>query len=75
MLELAKQYAKLLKTSVLAHHEDGDTIVFVLASGPKLSMTKDELSLAIQKAAPAPSAEAKKEPTPAPTKTKKGKAK
>lgn len=48
MLELAKQYAKLKKTTILAHREEGKEITFVLASGPKLTMTESQLKLAIE---------------------------
>lgn len=48
MLELAQKYAKLLKTSILAHAERDGRIIFVLKSGPKLSMTKAELEAGIE---------------------------
>lgn len=52
MLQLAQKYAKLLKSFIMPDayrlHEDG-SITFVLASGPKLTMTEKELKAAIDK--------------------------
>ena len=47
MLKLAERYAKLKRTRVLSHRMDGDSIIFVLASGPKLRKTEAELNQAI----------------------------
>ena len=44
MLELAQKYAELRGTTVIAHKvRDDGSIVFVLESGPKLTMTEQEL--------------------------------
>ena len=48
MLKLAQQLSKLKKTHILAYKEHEDYIVFVLASGPKLSMTAKELKEQIE---------------------------
>lgn len=64
MLALAQKLASYLKTEVISSRMDGDRIVFVLASGPKQSMTEAELNQAISKF---------EEPEPAKTKIKKGK--
>lgn len=49
MLELAKEYARLSEARVLAHKIDGAEIIFVLSSGPKLRMSKEQLETAIGK--------------------------
>ena len=49
MLKLAEQLAKLKGTKILVHRLTGEgTIIFVLASGPKLNMTEFELEEEIQ---------------------------
>lgn len=62
MLKLAEKYAKLKKTKVLDHKVYDDKIVFVLESGPKLTMTEAELKTAIEKM----SASAEETPAPPP---------
>jgi len=54
MFQLANQFAKLKKTTVIAYDlkEDG-TIVFVVEAGGKYKMTRDELEKAIEDLAPA----------------------
>lgn len=48
MLEkLAKLYATLKGTTVIASSDHGETITFVLESGPKLTKTEDELNTEI----------------------------
>lgn len=65
MLEqLARQYAEMRGTNLLASRIEGEMIIFVLESGQKYSMNAEELQAALQDAAPAPSADA--EPAPAP---------
>ena len=49
MLKLAEQFAKLKQTHILAHKETEDGIIFVLASGPKLTMSEQELKTEIDK--------------------------
>lgn len=49
MLELAQKYAALKYTTILAHKIVGKEITFVLASGPKLTMTESQLKTAIAK--------------------------
>jgi len=76
MLNLAEKYAKLKKTKILFHLVKGEQIVFILASGPKLTMTEAELKTAI---ASAQSANAEEPASPSdesadkPRKTKKEK--
>ena len=70
MLKLAEQYAKLKKTRILDHKIKDDAIVFVLESGPKLTMTEAELNLAIEQMEPAPKAD-KPKPAPKADKEKK----
>lgn len=57
MLDLAKRYAANQDATILAHHVDGDTIIFVLSSGPKLRMTQAELEAALEERVPAPPAD------------------
>lgn len=72
MQKLAEKYAKLKKTRVLDHVIKDDVIVFVLESGPKLTMTEAELSLAVAKLEPAESApKAEKKSAPKAEKEKK----
>lgn len=71
MLELANQYAALLQTSILASRQDGDTIIFVLASGPKLTMTEAQLRAAIKSMQEQPQADAAEQTPAAPTKSKR----
>ena len=79
MLQLAEQYAELKGTKVIASRVDGDKIIFVLESGPKLTMTQAELEEAITSMEPKASAlSAAGTPppaTPQAPKTKKGKGK
>lgn len=51
MLKLAEEYARLLKTRVIASRSDGEALVFVLESGPKYRMTEVELREAVDKLA------------------------
>jgi len=67
MLELAQEYANLLGTKIIAHALKDDYIVFVLASGPKLTMTEEQLREEIAKLKPV------EEPEPVKTSKKKGK--
>lgn len=46
MLRLAEQYAARLGT-ILSHRQDGENLIFVLASGPKLRMNEAELLAAL----------------------------
>jgi hypothetical protein len=54
-LDLAEKYAELKGTRVIASRllDDG-SIVFVLESGPKLTMTRRELNEQIEKMQPMP---------------------
>ncbi len=63
-IDKVEQYAKLLKTKVIAHriHPNHVAVTFVLESGPKLTMTKDELDKAIDKLTPKDEAEPKPKP-------------
>jgi hypothetical protein len=48
MLELAQKYAELKGTTIIpgAYYIAGDTITFVMESGPKLTMTRADLEAA-----------------------------
>ncbi len=59
---LAEKYAQTLGTTVLSSKEHDGVITFVLSTGPKHSMTEDELTKALDKhqgiqSKPAPPAE------------------
>ncbi len=60
--KFAEKYAASLGAKVIASREDGNTIIFVLNTGPKLTMTEAELRTAIAKAAPEEGAEIKPKP-------------
>lgn len=49
MEQLAERYAALKGTKVIASHIEGNSIIFVLESGPKLTMSTRELEEAIAK--------------------------
>ena len=75
LLKLAQQYAQTKGTTILGHRfPSDDVIVFTLASGPKYTMTAEELAAALR--GPASSAEAAEEPAAPPPaeQPKKGKA-
>jgi hypothetical protein len=42
LLSAAQHYAQSKGTTIVSHRIDGDKIIFVLTSGPKLTMTKDD---------------------------------
>lgn len=54
LLALAEKLAALKGTEVIAHrfNEDETAIIFVLESGPKYTMTEEELRAAIREAQP-----------------------
>ena len=47
MLQLAQKYAALKGTQVIASRIDGNSIIFVLASGSKLTMSTRQLEEAV----------------------------
>jgi len=75
MLNLANQYARLKGTKILAHVEKNSTIIFVLASGPKLTMTEAQLRTEISKMEKTISKEVKKITPPSPKPKSKPKSK
>lgn len=53
LLKLAERFAELKSTKILASFETGENITFVLESGPKLRMNRDQLEKEIAQLTPA----------------------